>query len=100
WPSRVIGGPGQGQPCGFLDRDERSGGGIGRRAGFRFLCPQGCVGSTPTRSTPVTDPGWNAIPDGDDVLAFIARLEGPEHAWVTGVGAVEGAEVAVARGAE
>lgn len=48
----------------------------------------------------MTDPGWNAIPDGDDVLAFIARLEGPEHAWVTGVGAVEGAEVAVARGAE
>ena len=28
-----------------------AGGGIGRRAGFRSLCPFGCVGSSPTRRT-------------------------------------------------
>jgi hypothetical protein len=48
----------------------------------------------------VTELGWNTIPDGDDVLAFIARLDAPEHAWVTGVGFVEGAEIVVARGTE
>jgi hypothetical protein len=49
-------------------------------------------------STQVTEP--NAIPDGDDVPAFIARLSGPERAWVSAVGVVEGAEIAVARGAD
>jgi hypothetical protein len=48
----------------------------------------------------VTDLAWNTIPDGEDVLAFLARLEGPEHAWVSGVGAVWGAELAVARGTD
>ncbi len=30
-----------------------AGGGIGRRAGFRSLCPLGCVGSSPTRRTQI-----------------------------------------------
>jgi hypothetical protein len=48
----------------------------------------------------VTEPSPNTIPDGEDVVAFVARLGGPEHAWVSGVGVVEGAEIAVARGAD
>src|SRR6476620_10636433 len=29
----------------------RASGGIGRRAGFRFLCPKGCEGSSPSSRT-------------------------------------------------
>src|ERR1700735_4347623 len=32
----------------------RASGGIGRRAGFRFLCPRGCGGSSPPSPTRLT----------------------------------------------
>ena len=34
------------------DPSTRASGGIGRRAGFRFLCPKGCGGSSPPSPTP------------------------------------------------
>src|ERR1700720_2722638 len=36
----------------YRDRVARASGGIGRRAGFRFLCPKGCGGSSPPSPTP------------------------------------------------
>jgi hypothetical protein len=46
-----------GEPeCALPSRDyswpvARASGGIGRRAGFRFLCPKGCGGSSPPSPT-------------------------------------------------
>ena len=38
-------------PSTTLGRFPRASGGIGRRAGFRFLCPKGCGGSSPPSPT-------------------------------------------------
>src|SRR6202051_3352182 len=46
--------PGPGGPpetVGYRDAVARASGGIGRRAGFRFLCPKGCGGSSPPSPT-------------------------------------------------
>jgi hypothetical protein len=47
-------------------RVARASGGIGRRAGFRFLCPKGCGGSSPPSPTrpdqPMTNGSTHRIP--------------------------------------
>ena len=60
----------------------RASGGIGRRAGFRFLCPKGCGGSSPPSPTVLT---WGVA--GDTECVFECRhpvLTGHQNAWRLG----------------
>src|SRR6266498_1848800 len=59
----------------------RASGGIGRRAGFRFLCPQGRGGSTPPSRTAVADPTRRPAV-GSRLAAMSAQgAEPPDPRW-------------------
>ncbi len=57
-----------GETGGTLPDAARASGGIGRRAGFRFLCPQGREGSSPSSRTHLSLPVRRIIGDSSDSI--------------------------------
>ena len=71
----------------YRDAVARASGGIGRRAGFRFLCPKGCGGSSPPSPThPPTQPTTTNQPRP----AGPGDVEPLAYGSVTGRGATAG----------